>query len=215
MNKSTHAGQKIYTKMTLKLYNFVVLFFNNTFVWKCKTAKLLKQYSDNVSENHLDIGVGSGYYLKKLSSKIKKVALMDLNLDCLEYVKNSLRGKDVSTYQVDILEDIDEKFIANFDSISCNYLIHCLPDNGNKEVVFKNIAKMLKPNGVAFGSTIINEYDSKLAVKIANKFNSKGIFDNVNDSYESIEKYISNNFKRYSIKKIGSVCLYVMSQPIK
>ena len=70
---------------------------------------------------------------------------------------------------------------------------------------------MLKPDGVAFGSTIINQYDSKLAVKIANKFNSKGIFDNENDSYECIEKYISNNFKKYSVKKIGSVCLYVRS----
>ena len=55
---------------------------------------------------------------------------------------------------------------------------------------------MLKSDGVAFGSTIINEYDLKLAIKIANKFNSKGIFDNVNDSYESIEKYISNNFEK-------------------
>ncbi|API86325.1 class I SAM-dependent methyltransferase [Francisella uliginis] len=215
MNKSTHAGQKIYTRITLRLYNFVVLFFNNTFVWRCKTAKLLKLYSDNVSLNHLDIGVGSGYYLNKLHTKLKKVTLMDLNLDCLRYVKNLLKNKDVSIYQVDILEDIEEKFFSKFDSISCNYLIHCLPDNGSKEIVFKNIAKMFKSDGVAFGSTIINEYDSKLAIKIANKFNSKGIFDNVNDSYESIEKYISNNFEKYSVKKIGSVCVYVMRQPIK
>lgn len=215
MAKSTHAGQKIYTRITLRLYNFVVLFFNNTFVWKCKTTELLKLYSDNVSLNHLDIGVGSGYYLNKLHSKIKKVILMDLNLDCLRYVKNLLKNKDVSIYQVDILENIEEKFFSKFDSISCNYLIHCLPDNGSKEIVFKNIAKILKSDGVAFGSAIINKYDSKLAIKIANKFNSKGIFDNENDSYESIEKYISNNFQKYSIKKIGSVCVYTMSQPIK
>ncbi|NIY52969.1 class I SAM-dependent methyltransferase, partial [Francisella noatunensis subsp. orientalis] len=30
MNKSTHDGQKVYSKLVLKLYNFIVLFFNNT-----------------------------------------------------------------------------------------------------------------------------------------------------------------------------------------
>ncbi|AJI56648.1 methyltransferase small domain protein [Francisella philomiragia] len=215
MNKSTHDGQKVYSKLVLKLYNFVVLFFNNTFLWKCKTSQLLQLYKDNVSHNHLDIGVGSGYYLKNVKDRLSKVALMDLNPNCLEYVKNVLKDKEVSTYQVDILKDVAEEFYAKYESISCNYLIHCLPDNGNKEKVFENIAKMLSKDGVAFGSTIINDYSSKLAIKVANKFNAKGVFDNKNDTYESIEKYIKNNFAEYTIKQIGSVCVYIMSKPLR
>ncbi|MBK2028363.1 class I SAM-dependent methyltransferase [Francisella noatunensis] len=215
MNKSTHDGQKVYSKLVLKLYNFVVLFFNNTFLWKCKTSQLLQLYKDNVSPNHLDIGVGSGYYLKNVKDRLSKVALMDLNPNCLEYVKNVLKDKEVSTYQVDILKDVAEEFYSKYDSISCNYLIHCLPDNGNKEKVFENIAKMLSKDGVAFGSTIINDYSSSLAIKVANKFNAKGIFDNKNDTYESIEKYLESNFAEYTIKQIGSVCVYVMSKPLR
>lgn len=215
MNKSTHDGQKVYSKLVLKLYNFIVLFFNNSFLWKCKTSQLLQLYKDNVSSNHLDIGVGSGYYLKNVKDRLSKVALMDLNPNCLEYVKNVLKDKEVSTYQLDILKDIAEEFYSKYDSISCNYLIHCLPDNGNKEKVFENIAKMLSKDGVAFGSTIINDYSSRLAIKVANKFNAKGIFDNKNDTYESIEKYIKNNFVEYTTKQIGSVCVYVMSKPLR
>lgn len=215
MSESTYDGQKVYSKLVLKLYNFIVLFFNNTFLWKCKTSNLLELYKDNVSKNHLDIGVGSGFYLNKVADKLEKVTLMDLNPNCLDYVKRILKDKDVFTYKVDILEDVSNEFNSQFDSISCNYLIHCLPDNGNKQMVFKNIAKMLKPDGVAFGSTIINDYDSKLAIKVANKFNSKGIFDNKNDTYQVIESYIKKNFKKYSVKQIGSVCIYELHDPIK
>lgn len=215
MSKSTYDGQKVYSRLVLKLYNFIVLFFNNNFLWKCKTSQLLKLYKNNVSPNHLDIGVGSGYYLKKVKDKLEIVALMDLNQNCLDYVKKVLKDKQILTYNIDILKDIPEKFFSKYDSISCNYLIHCLPDNGNKEKVFENIAKMLSQEGTAFGSTIINDYSSKLAAKVANKFNAKGIFDNKNDTYESIEKYLKNNFAKYSIKQIGSVCVYVMREPLK
>ncbi|WP_150464031.1 class I SAM-dependent methyltransferase [Francisella sp. XLW-1] len=215
MKKSTHDGQKVYSKLVLKVYNFWVLFFNNTFLWKCKTSKLLKLYKTNVSKNHLDIGVGSGYYLKRVNNQLQQVTLMDLNPTCLDYVAKALPAKSVLTYKVDILEAIPEKFHSEFDSISFNYLIHCLPDNGNKQVVFENVAKMLKSEGVAFGSTIINDYSSNLAIKVANKFNDKGIFDNKNDTYESIEKYIKNNFAEYTIKQIGSVCVYIMSKPLR
>ncbi|AIT09983.1 SAM-dependent methyltransferase [Candidatus Francisella endociliophora] len=215
MDKTTYDGQKVYSRLMLKLYNFIVLFFNNTFLWKCKTSNLLELYEDNVSKNHLDIGVGSGFYLNKVADKLEKVTLIDLNPNCLDYVKRILKDKDVLTYKIDILEDVSDEFNSQFDSISCNYLVHCLPDNGNKQMVFKNIAKMLKPSGIAFGATIINDYDSKLAVKVVTKFNSKGIFDNENDTYEIVEGYVKENFKEYSIRQIGSVCIYVMSQPIK
>lgn len=214
-NKSSHAGQKVYSKAVLKIYNFWVLFFNNRFLWKCKTSNLVNLYSKNITANHLDIGVGSGYLLNKVRDKLSKVTLMDLNPTCLDYVENKLKDKEISKLKTDILVDVPEAFHNQFDSIGANYLIHCLPDNDNKDMVFKNISKMLKSTGVAFGSTIINEYDSKMASSVANKFNEKGIFDNSGDTYEKIEKYIKENFQNYDIYKIGSVCIFSMSNPIR
>ncbi|AXA33346.1 class I SAM-dependent methyltransferase [Francisella adeliensis] len=214
-NKSSDAGQKIYSKTVLKIYNFWVLFFNNRFLWKCKTSNLVDLYSKNVSRNHLDVGVGSGYLLNKVRNKLDKVTLMDLNPTCLDYVENVLKDKEVSKVQTDILVNVPESFHNQFDSIGANYLIHCLPDNNTKDMVFKNLAKMLKSTGVAFGSTIINGYDSKMAINVADKFNKKGIFDNENDSYEKIEQYIKENFENHEISQVGSVCIFSMSHPIK
>ena len=66
---------------------------------------------------------------------------MDLNQNCLDYVKNILKDKQILTYQIDILKDIPEKFFSKYYSISCNYLIHCLLDNGNKKRYLKILQK--------------------------------------------------------------------------
>jgi 2-polyprenyl-3-methyl-5-hydroxy-6-metoxy-1,4-benzoquinol methylase len=215
MPKNSHDGQKVYTKLFLKFYNFAVLFFNNKFLWKCNTSNLLQNYKNNVSKNHLDIGVGTGFYLIKTQNLLEDISLMDLNDNCLDLVESKLSGKNVTKHKLDILKDIDKNLYDKYDSIAFNYLIHCLPDNGNKDAVFKNAAKMVKRSGVVFGSTIINEYSNSLAIKVANKFNEKGIFDNSNDSRKNIESYIKDNFNTYSLEQIGSVCVFSMSDPIR
>lgn len=58
------AGHAIYTKRTLQVYNFVVLGISNYFIWKCPTKHIVAHYNRNVSANHLDVGVGTGYFLK-------------------------------------------------------------------------------------------------------------------------------------------------------
>lgn len=214
MNNNSFSGQKIYSKAALKLYNFYVLFFNNNYVWKCKTPKLLENYINHTSSNHLDIGVGTSYYLNKVRNKIDKITLMDLNDNCLNKVSGMFQAKQVETIRLDILEDVPSTLYNKFDSISFNYLIHCIPNTPkNKAEAFENIAKMLKYGGKAFGSTIINDYKNTIAIKTAKKFNNKKIFDNTHDTFESIEKCLKDNFKEYSIEQIGSVCKFIMSGP--
>ena len=213
--KSTYDGQKTYTKKSLFFYNFRVLFFNNTFVWRCSTKNLLDQFRRYTSCNHLDIGVGTGFYLEKVKDKLVDVDLMDLNNNCLNQVSYVLKDKTPNAYKIDILKDIEEKFYDKYDSVSFNYLIHCLPDNNNKDLVFKNVSRMLKPNGVAFGATVVNDYKNKLAVKVSKKYNRIGKFDNEKDTYSKINEYLKSYFKDYKITQIGSVCLFSMKRPIK
>ena len=56
------AGQAVYTRRTLLAYDFVVLGLSNRFVWKCPTWQLEAHYNWHVSANHLDVGVGTGYF---------------------------------------------------------------------------------------------------------------------------------------------------------
>lgn len=59
------AGQAVYTKRVLHVYDLFVLGFSNRFVWRCPTPALLAHYDRHVTANHLDVGVGTGYFLDR------------------------------------------------------------------------------------------------------------------------------------------------------
>lgn len=64
MKKNTDDGAKIYTPLTLKLYDWWVLGVSNRLAWGCPTKEhLLPHFLEHLGNNHLDIGVGTGFYL--------------------------------------------------------------------------------------------------------------------------------------------------------
>ncbi|WP_407357607.1 hypothetical protein [Proteus mirabilis] len=79
MTLDTHNGVKVYTPTALKLYDWWVLNISNRYAWRCDTDKyLLPHFKNNLGENHMDIGVGTGFYLKRALANINKIALTDL-----------------------------------------------------------------------------------------------------------------------------------------
>lgn len=64
-SEQIEAGQAVYSKRTLAFYDFVVLGFSNRFLWKCPTQRLVHLYNNNITLNHLDVGVGTGYFLDR------------------------------------------------------------------------------------------------------------------------------------------------------
>ena len=75
------AGQAIYTPKLLSIYDLLVLGLSNRFIWKCPTPRQLAHYDRHVSANHLDVGVGTGYFLDRCLFPVTapRVALMDIN----------------------------------------------------------------------------------------------------------------------------------------
>ena len=83
---AVHAGQAAYKGWILTwVYDALVLGFSNHVLWKCPTAGLLDLYNANVTSNHLDVGVGTGYYLDRcrFPDAEPRLALMDLNENSL------------------------------------------------------------------------------------------------------------------------------------
>src|SRR5947207_703451 len=121
-------GQAIYTKKSLPLYDIVVTKFSNRFAWHCPRKILISFFQENISPNHLDIGVGTGYFLRKihLVPSEQRIGLLDLNKECLDYAKKKLHLYHPEVYQQDIFESFTS-IINKFDSVSLNYVLHCLP----------------------------------------------------------------------------------------
>lgn len=159
VSQKVEKGQKIYSNLALAIYNFLVLLISSNFIWRCPTRILLSNFNKNISSNHLDIGTWAGYFLDncKFSATNPRIAPIDLNQNCLDKIRNRISRYNVEKYRLNILEEVTVK-IKKFDSISLNYLIHCLPENlSTKSIIFDNAASLLSKNGSIFGSTILSD----------------------------------------------------------
>lgn len=124
------AGQAIYTRRTLGAYDFVVHGVSNRFFWRCPTQRLVDHYNGHVSANHLDVGVGTGYFLDRcrFPSAKPRVALMDLNQSTLDFASKRIARYQPEIYRRSVLDPIQID-APKFDSVGINYLLHCVPGN--------------------------------------------------------------------------------------
>lgn len=200
-------GQKVYNKFTLAIYDIALFKILTGNVWRCPTKALLAQYDNNITANHLDVGVGSGYLLDNCTypSPSPKLALMDVNSECLYFCARRLERFSPETFQCNVLASIDTGG-AKFDSIGMNYLLHCLPGSfAEKAVVFDHLFELLNPGGVLFGTTVVSNSDDDTwyAEKLLSIYNKKGVFSNKNDSIDALGAELSKRYKNFSITQTG------------
>jgi 2-polyprenyl-3-methyl-5-hydroxy-6-metoxy-1,4-benzoquinol methylase len=206
-----HHGQSVYTKTSLKIYDLYVTELSNRFAWHCPPQVLIDFFEEHISANHLDIGVGTGYFLRKLTHhKFRRLGLMDLNEDCLAYAKNHLKKYNPETYKQDVFRKFTD--VTNkFDSVSLNYVLHCLPGTlAQKAIVFDHIKEVLNPGGQLFGSTILGKGTRKnwLANRLLSIYNNKKIMNNLNDDDETLKLELEKRYSNVEIHIKGCVALF-------
>jgi Methyltransferase domain len=209
---SVKAGQAIYTPRTLQLYDLIVLGISNKFIWQCPTQRLVDLYNSNITGNHLDVGVGTGYFLDRCQfpSSTPRIALMDINTNALEFAARRLVRYQPGRYCQNVLEFITLN-VKKFDSVGINYLLHCLPGSiESKAIAFDYLQTMMNPNAVIFGSTLLQGNVSRnwLAKSLMGVYNSKGIFSNQDDDLEGLVRSLNNRFRDVSIQVVGCVALF-------
>ncbi len=206
------AGQAIYSKRLLTIYDLIVLGISNRLVWQCPTQGLVSHYNMHVSANHLDVGVGTGYFLDhcQFPTPTPRIGLMDLNLNTLEFAAERIKRYQPETYAQNVLEPIawpGEKF----DSVGINYLLHCLPGSiESKAVVFDHLKPLMQPNAVLFGSTLLQGGvpRSWFAERLMEVYNKKGIFSNQADNLEGLQQALSMRFRDISVEVVGCAALF-------
>lgn len=206
------AGAAIYTKRLLAAYDFLVLRFMNRFAWKCPSERLLDHYNCFISDNHLDVGPGTGYFLDRCSfpSSDPRIALLDLNANCLEVASRTIARYQPEVYQASVLDPI-EMASPGFDSVGLNYVLHCLPGTiRTKSVVLKNLEAVLNPSGALFGSTLLGRDVPKnwLARTVMRGSNRRKVFTNLDDDFAGLEWALSQHLSDVSIEILGCVALF-------
>ena len=219
LEKETHDGIAIYSRFALNFYNAFVLGYNNRFVWKCPTRQTLSLYEQHTSRNHLDVGVGTGYYLSRarLAPGKRRVGLMDMSENCLAHASRQLNKFQPETYVANILGQMPSGIRA-FDSVSMCYVLHCIPgDMVYKQIAFRNLSSIMNPGGLFFGTTLLpnspaDNWQSRLQSRI---YNRRGVFHNVNDTLQDLETSLSRYFEIRSLDMTGCAAVFVAQKSDK
>ena len=204
----------IYTRRNLAYYDWWALRVANRRIWKCETEKIMELYRAKLSSNHLEVGVGTGYFLERslpLPHERPRIALLDINRACLEHSARRLEAYQPRIHQNNVLEPraFEER---PFDSIAINYLLHCLPGAHESKAGkgCDHLIPYLKKDGVLFGSTVLGKDIQRpfLASFVMWLYNRLGIFSNTSDSLGGIMEILSKRFKTFHVEVCGCVVLF-------
>jgi SAM-dependent methyltransferase len=207
------AGQRVYTPLMLRVYDPFVLGFSNRFAWRCRSSRMLERYDSYVGSRHLDVGVGTGWFLDRCTWPVAapRITLLDLNANSLSVASERLHRYAPATVQANVLDPL-ELDNAPFDSIGANYLFHCLPGriDSKAATVASNLRPHIAASGVFFGSTILGRgvRHNLLGQRLLRLYNGKGIFSNTDDDVAGLEQGLASQLRDVEIEVIGTVALF-------
>lgn len=211
---NTQPGASVYSPIILKLYDLGVLGLSNRFVWECPTKTvLLPFYREHLGLRHLDVGVGTGYYLAHAGlTKSHQIGLLDLNENSLRTAAAQVKEAQVRTFMRDIMLPLAEPADTGYDSISLFYLLHCLPGTmDEKETAIANLRRYLSKDGVLYGATILGDEAvhnpmGRFALKL---YNEKGIMHNMADTLGGLQRMLRRQFQNVQVQQHNKVALFV------
>jgi SAM-dependent methyltransferase len=207
------AGQAIYNRVTLAAYDVGVLGLSCRLVWRCPKAEMLAGYNRNVGSRHLELGVGTAYFLDRCGfpAARPRVTLVDLNPSVLRVAAARISRYQPQVIQANVLEKLPVPD-GTYDSVGMNFLLHCLPGDWRAKAaaVFANAATALRPGGRGFGSTILAEgvETTAPARALMRLYNSRGIFHNAHDDLAGLREELAGRFANHRLTVSGCVGLF-------
>ncbi|MDW6024623.1 class I SAM-dependent methyltransferase [Mesorhizobium sp. BAC0120] len=205
------AGQAAYSPIVLGIYDWYVHGLSNHLLWHCPTSALRQLYDRNVSARHIDIGVGTGYFLDKAKWPVAKpsITLVDLNANSLDAASRRIARYAPETVVANAMESLP--LSGSFGSAALCYLLHCMPGAiPDKAVAFDHLRPLLKPGARVFGATILQGSlpRSRAAQALMNIYNRKGIFSNAADTVEDLDSALRARFTNVKVEVLGVVALF-------
>ena len=206
-------GPRIYTPLVLRGYDLFVLGFSNRFAWRCRSRTMLERYDRHVGRRHLDMGVGTGWYLDRCRWPVEEpeIKLLDLNESSLAVASRRLVRYAPETVRASVLDPLPLGD-SRFESAAANYLLHCLPGpiEAKAGTLAAHVRPYLESSGVLFGSTILGRgvAHTRLGRRLMKLYNAKGIFSNAEDDERGLARGLASSLEDVEIEVVGSVALF-------
>ncbi len=115
----------------------------------------LQFVKDNIilkNANLIDVGCGGGIFAELLKTNGANVTGIDLSAKAIEIAKLHLYESHLEIkYQCTSIEEMANNNPNHFDALTCMEMLEHVP---NPNIIIANCAKLLKPGGFAFFSTL-------------------------------------------------------------
>ncbi|QKV96318.1 class I SAM-dependent methyltransferase [Streptomyces sp. NA02950] len=211
-----HAGQTIYRPWTLPVYDLVAFKINCRFLFRVPVSEVVALFDRNVSPDHLDVGVGTGYFLDNCrTAPGQAITLADLNEHSLEHAARRLARFEVKTVRANALEPLPLPKAA-FGSASMNFLLHCVPGSiREKATVLDHVAACVRPGGRIFGATVLTQGVPVGAAARVNfrMWNRRGLMNNSEDSLADLRTELAARFPDHKVTVHGCTALFEAEVP--
>lgn len=182
-------------------------------VWKCPKQHLEQQFISNVTLNHLEVGVTSGFdFTKRLKAN------RNLNMVYLDPDAKALKqaGKNTAHLKPRLFQGslVHQWGFTNqkFSSINLNFVLHGLQGDFEDKVnaLCMNARSCLADNGKVFGSAILRDRISTNPVSeyFFKRCNRAGIMNNEKDSFRKLERMLNYFFTNVHITMVGYVVMF-------
>ncbi len=201
----------VYTPLMLSIYDVLVHGLSNRLAWRCPTRRLLELYRANLSANHLEAGVGTGFFLDRTgTSRLDRLVLIDINRHCLDRAGRRLARFKPALHQVNLLAPI-KLDVAPFATVGLTYVLHCLPGRMSEKLkAVDHLRPLMSKGAVLFGATILGRgiAPNRAARALLNLYNAKGVFNNREDDLASLSDGLRQRFDEVEIEREGCVALF-------
>lgn len=202
---------KAYTKLGLHMYDPLIVNLVAPHVWGCDPDILVEHYRKHVTANHADIGVGTGFFLDRCGFEPRRLALIDLQPNCLAHTARRLSRHRPSTYLRDALNPVDGIPGGPFDSIALGGILHCLAgDLPLKSKVFDNLGSLTRPGTKIFGYTLVHDGVRQRARRrlVHPLLNRLRVIDNADDRLGDLHQALATRFLDSNVELIGCMALF-------
>ncbi len=210
------AGHAFYGRRSLRVYDALILGWFSRTAWRCPARRLVELHDRHVTSDHLDIGVGTGYFLDhcRFPTPDPRIVLLDPNTDCLDAASARLARYRPVRVEASAFQSFPDE-VGSVDSASLTYVLHCLPGSmADKTVVLDHVATVLNPGGVVFGATLLQGgvHRNWYARSVMAFNNRRRIFANTDDSLDSLTDALEQRFDDVRVEVVGCVATFAATK---
>jgi hypothetical protein len=201
----------VYTPFTLSFYDVLVHGLSNRFAWRCPTRRLVALYRDNLSSQHLEAGVGTGFLLDRAgTTRLSRLVLLDANRNCLDRAGRRLARFKPELHQVDLLAPVTLD-LAPVSSVGLTYVLHCLPGRMDEKLsAVDHLRPLMRKGATVFGATILGRgiAPNRAASALLDLYNAQGVFNNREDDLAALSDGLRQRFADVAIAQVGCVAIF-------